>query len=208
MGDETKVSEGEESRGVSRRNALKAGVAVGVGAAAWSGVSITSLGGTPAYAAGCTFAIFVDLTDNKGCRNTDQGVGSCDKTKYGYHPLKSALPTGFSLTNNISEGLCCDSVPQGTPNPPPTAPTFGFPDNLKCRVFLEFSNASDGKCSTNPFLTVLFPPLPNPPADVGPLYIPLQCYPGVQSNTFYRIYAKCIGDSNPPECLNVGGGSV
>lgn len=44
----------DESR-ISRRNALKAAVGVGVGAVAWSGPQITSFGATPAYAAGCTF---------------------------------------------------------------------------------------------------------------------------------------------------------
>ena len=63
------------SSGLSRRNALKAGAAAGVGAIVWSGVSITSLGGTPAYGlAGCTGVINLDL--GGGCRNTDQGNGS------------------------------------------------------------------------------------------------------------------------------------
>jgi len=96
VGEElTEAVGGADSSGLSRRNALKAGVAVGVGVAAWSGVSITSLGGTPAYAQGCTGVIVVDLS--AGCRNTDQGAASnCTTGTYGYHPLKdTGLPTGF-----------------------------------------------------------------------------------------------------------------
>ena len=44
------TSDSSTAGGLSRRNALKAGVAVGVGAIAWSGPTITSLGGTPVYA--------------------------------------------------------------------------------------------------------------------------------------------------------------
>ena len=58
---ETSTTDGVNPAGdagaLSRRTALKAGVAAGVGAVAWSGMSITSLGGTPAYAAGCTGVI-------------------------------------------------------------------------------------------------------------------------------------------------------
>ena len=59
----TEGVEPEEKSGLSRRNALKAGVAVGVGAVAWSGVSITSLGGTPAYAQAVT-GIIIDRTQS------------------------------------------------------------------------------------------------------------------------------------------------
>ena len=42
------------SPGINRRNLLKGAAAAGVGVVAWSSPSITSIGGTPAYAAVCT----------------------------------------------------------------------------------------------------------------------------------------------------------
>jgi hypothetical protein len=184
MGDHGEV---DPKSGLSRRDALRAGVAVGVGAAVWSGVSITSLGGTPAYAAGCTFPTIVDLTGQTGCRNTDQGCGA----DFGYHTLKSDLPEGFFITDNIAEGTCCDEVI--------TAPKFNFPDGLTCVVYLEFSYASEGKC-TNPFRIEAFPgpsPLGTPTSD-SPIPVTLTCYPDVSPNTFYTIYAKCVGDGSDP----------
>ena len=84
--------------GSSRRAALKAGVGVGVGLVAWSGPTITSLGGTPAYALGCTFVVRVNLSE--GCRNTDQGCTARSR----YHSLDvSGLPTGYSISNPIGE---------------------------------------------------------------------------------------------------------
>src|SRR5205085_3820938 len=105
-------------RGLSRRAALKAGVATGVGVAAWSGVTITSLGGTPACAAACTNALVFKLAD---CRNTDQG--KCPSSSHidllAYHTLDTPFPPnqGFGLSNNPTEaGVCCSDYP-GTPNP-------------------------------------------------------------------------------------------
>ena len=97
----------ESPSGSSRRAALKAGVGVGVGLIAWSGPTITSLGGTPAYAAGCTFVIRIDLSG--GCRNTDQRVGCL----FGYHTTQPRRAAGgFSLANVIPEGTCCDDGPR------------------------------------------------------------------------------------------------
>jgi hypothetical protein len=174
----------------SRRNALKAGVAGGVGLAAWSGATITSLGGTPAYAAGCTFITNIDLSG--GCRNTDQGnTLPCGplSTFYGYHPIKdTGLPAGYTVTDNIAEHTCCS---------PTNTVHFNFPtdQNLQCAVVLAFSNASEGKC-TNPFSVTVF----GPDTD-GTVDIVLDCRPGVQSNSFYTINAHCNTIGAPPECI-------
>jgi hypothetical protein len=64
------MSTNENSKnGISRRNALKAGVAVGVGAVAWAGPTITSMGGTPAYAFTCTNFTLRSFAED---RNTTQ----------------------------------------------------------------------------------------------------------------------------------------
>ena len=78
---------------MSRRNALRAGVAVGVGVAAWSGASITSFGGTPAYAQTSTQTPQV-LDIGGGCRNTTQASG-CDP--FGYQSEDFTPPAGFTI---------------------------------------------------------------------------------------------------------------
>ena len=78
MADETPVTP-DESR-LSRRTALKAAIGVGVGAVAWSGPTITSMAGTPAYATACTFAVEFFLAND---RNTDQ-ANECDPG-FGFH---------------------------------------------------------------------------------------------------------------------------
>jgi hypothetical protein len=130
MSDESIEMSDTASNGFSRRNALKAGVAVGVGATAWSGATITSLGGTPAYAAGCTFAVQFDLVT---CRNTDQGAAQCPK-KFRYHVLGDQLANGFSIVNNILEGTCCSpgNGVNGTSHPVLKWTTSG----LTCQVRL------------------------------------------------------------------------
>ena len=76
----------------SRRAALKAGVAAGIGLAAWTGPTITSIGGTPAYAATCTnFTVNTTSAD----RNTNQGNCSGNGINYVKDPFN--LPAGYLL---------------------------------------------------------------------------------------------------------------
>jgi hypothetical protein len=184
MGD---VLQDNGSGGLSRRAALKAGVGVGVGVVAWSGPTITSLGATPAYAAGCTFVVNIDLSG--GCRNTDQR--SC--AAFGYHPLKdTGLPSGYSLTNNVPEGTCC------TEN---WTPVLHFPDGMQCAVTLEFSLPPN--CTG----TVQKSKVIGPETD-GAINIPLSCYDEIgpvtgefPSQTQYMITAKCNTEGAAPECI-------
>lgn len=173
--------------GVSRRAALKAGVGVGVGVVAWTGPTITSLGGTPAYAAGCTFIIEIDLSG--GCRNTDQG--NCAKPTpegvFGYHTLKdTGLPTGYSLTNNVAEGTCCTAG---------HAPVLHFPAGITCGATLRF--ALPGNCTGT-----LIEQVDIAPSSTGTLVIPLNCVPPpYPSQTQYTIVARCATTGAPMECL-------
>ena len=173
--------EQDGTKGWSRRQALKAGVAAGVGVAAWSGATITSLGGTPAYAAGCTFAQQFDLVD---CRNTDQGAGGC-APKFRYHELKDfGLPTGFAVTNNIPEGTCCNTS---------TVPLVSFPSGLSCEVRLVIADPN-GNCNTGIVGSVVL----GGPTQVSPIPIDFKC-PGETNFTFaihpsdkYRITVRCV----------------
>src|SRR6476469_7852214 len=178
MTDEvTRSSESEGNAGFSRRNALKAGVATGVGVAAWSGVTITSLGGTPAYAAACTNALVFTLAD---CRNTDQGKcpGSSHIDLLAYHPLDTPFPPGqgFGLANNVTtEGVCCTTFPGTNPNP-----VFTF-DNTKYKCLVRFkiySNNSNCKNNGTSGLDYNFVyPTTGVPSATGSITINLACPP-------------------------------
>jgi hypothetical protein len=188
MADEvTRSPESESGAGFSRRNALKAGVAAGVGVAAWSGATITSLGGTPAYAAGCTGVINIDLSG--GCRNTDQGTPCAGGDPFRFHVLKdTGLPAGFSLTNNISEGTCCN-VPSGSD------PIFNFPSGLTCNVILTFSNPP--QCAT-----LQQPAISLGQSSTGTLTVDLKCPTlAIKSSTQYTIVAKCATTGAPNDCI-------
>lgn len=171
------------SGGVSRRSALKMGVGAGVGLAAWSGVTITSLGGTPAYAAGCTFVVVIDLSG--GCRNTDQASGA----QFGYHTLKTDnLPDGYAIVNNIPEGTACNAghVSQLT-----------FPDGITCAVTIQF--AGPPNCSRGGRGSFTY----GPESD-GELDIEFVCLndPTFNPNTQYTIIATCNTTGAPVECLS------
>jgi hypothetical protein len=153
MSDEAvETTDSAEKGSFSRRNALKAGVAVGVGAAAWSGATITSLGGTPAFAGtGCTGVIHVDLSG--GCRNTDQGVPCPGGGDFRYHTLNT-VSSPFSLANNPAEGTCCDAV---TPQPVLSWTT----PNVTCVVHIQIYDGGlnacrnqTGTCSLTPLRRV------------------------------------------------------
>lgn len=174
----------------TRRNALKAGVGFGVGVAAWSAPSITSLGGTPVYAAGCTFVQRIVLS---GCRNTDQGAckGPGANTRFGYHTLSlSVLPSGYSLENAPPESTCCAEN---------WTAVLKFPAGITCNAVVRF--AAPGNCSgavVNSYV--------EGPSSTGSLPIQLRCVTNAQgqfpSNTQYTIIANCNTTGAPIECLN------
>ena len=222
MSEESTGVDSEESRGLSRRNALKAGVATGVGVAAWSGMSITSLGGTPAYASACSgLGPPIPLLD---CRNTDQG--NCSSVRY--HTLKN-VPFPYEVTHNIvdNSGICCDKF---GPNPPPggtdTAfPQFLFPGtshpvsgqaNQKCTVFMEFYIGGDTSCenrnlnnrtgwikygpSTTGIINIF-----DPTAATGscPLGSTGPCPEFSTSGTKMTIFAICTAADFPDSCFTL-----
>lgn len=92
----------------SRRTALKAGVAVGVGALAWGGPQIGPLGVTPAYATHCTAPLFGFFI---GCNNT---IAGCTDG-VGYKPISGSFGTGGQLTSLFPQaGGCPEDSPQAT----------------------------------------------------------------------------------------------
>jgi hypothetical protein len=195
MSDESIEITDTGSNGFSRRNALKAGVAVGVGAAAWSGAAITSLGGTPAYATGCTFAVQFDLVT---CRNTDQGAAQCTQ-KFRYHVLGDQLASGFSIQNNITEGTCCSpgNGANGTSHPVLKWTTTG----LFCQVALVL--ALPDNCSGTQLGSVVLGSGTNGTTGID---IDLACpgdagFPVIPSQSQYKITVSCVTDGKQ-DCFN------
>jgi hypothetical protein len=194
--DVTEGIEPEEKSGLSRRNALKAGVAVGVGAAAWSGVSITSLGGTPAYAAGCTGARTFTLTN---CDSADSRSG----TQFAYQGMQATGDANFFISDPPpSTGTNCqDFAALNT--------AFVFPAGFECRIVVRFFNGGKSTCAAFPDKGVTHTHyLPNDAVptqfdQVSPLPIDFTCYEadiGGQ-NWFYSVEAQCRTLGSPASCF-------
>jgi hypothetical protein len=152
-----------------------------VGLVAWTGPTITSLGGTPAYAAGCTFIVVLDLSG--GCRNTDQASGA----DFGYHTLKdTGLPAGYSISNNAPEGTACNAG---------WVVVLHFPAGITCAAKVQFNGP--GNCSGADRGHIDYAP-----SSSGTLNMPLTCVtPAFASSTQYTIVAKCNTTGAPPQCL-------
>jgi hypothetical protein len=210
MSDDVKAVEadaGADGRsGLSRRAALKAGVAVGVGAAAWSGVSITSLGGTPAYANGCTGTITFLLS--APCRNTDN-ASTCDGKILRWHELEPQLPDNFSIDNPIpNSGTCCEDEHTAFLN---------FPEGLTCAVNIKLFEKNACGPGDDLVFEINFGPssAPEMPPGPGELAMNFRCplvteytaghvdeFPDVPPDSFYTITASCITTGADPSCFD------
>ena len=190
MGTEV-VDDGQDrSNGASRRAVLRAGVGVGVGLVAWSGPTITSLGGTPAYAAGCTFVTRTDISG--GCRNLDYGSGGdCD---FRYHAIIfSTLPPGHEVLNPIIEGACCGIWTS----------TLVFPADENCAVRVSVfpkavADTTGARCSGDSVSEQYGP-------ERGPfLNFEYPCFAEARDKPFseYRIEVVCNTTNAPVECLD------
>ena len=145
--------------GSSRRAALKAGVGVGVGLIAWSGPTITSLGGTPAYAAGCTFVQQFTLAD---CRNTTSRR-SCQPPP----TLGCRRSTTCRFHHRVQRG------PERTSVAGPASRPSDSTDDIVCRYVLQLFR---DPCSQAPAERYCVGPPGGPSA--SPLAIPLVCPAG------------------------------
>lgn len=190
----------ESSSAMNRRNLLKGAAAVGVGAAVWTVPSITSLGGTPAYADTCTSG-FTNYA--LGSRNTACNCGNPPNDKFiSYKELGTpcagdgnALPAGFTayLAQSAGGSPITDS---GTcPVRPPNANTgagvqANVPSGLFCKTVVRIYQG--GQCG-NVFDEFVGPILS------GPGFYPLPdapCQGG--GNVFISVILRC---SREEECL-------
>ncbi len=142
MADETSVTP-DESR-MSRRTALKAAIGVGVGAVAWTGPTITSMAGTPAYAEACTnFTFKFVLTDM--ATNSSNG---CDTVSFQNSPqVDSAIENYFGLSGNETAPYYTD-FPNGQLVGCADSETcddysFSFPDSDTCTVTIRMYFTSE-----------------------------------------------------------------
>ena len=181
MSEELVHDGGDRRNGASRRAALKAGVGVGVGLVAWSGPTITSLGGTPAYALGCTFVVRINLSG--GCSNIDSGGG----LRFRVPPARRqrvSRPATASPTPSLS-GVCCGTV----------VSTLTFPEGFTCVATIRFNGPPN---CTGPLVGLLrF----GPESD-GSLDISFDCLSTVPpANTQYQVIVTCNTTNAPLECL-------
>lgn len=113
--------------GLSRRRALQAGVGAGIGLVAWSGATITSMGGTPAYAEACTnFTLnlaFVDMSTNQssGCASFSYNNSPPIQVKA---PGNGPNPYGWTVPGG-GNFKCADT---------PGCYQLTFPANETCKV--------------------------------------------------------------------------
>lgn len=108
-----KQSGGRRDQVATRRTALKAGVAAGVGVAAWTGPQIGRLGATPAYAAHCTPNQFTttNFSINKTQVNWGNSCNSGDSGTYGNFGAPETLSNGVIFD---ADGGCSQNSVQYT----------------------------------------------------------------------------------------------
>lgn len=195
MGDQENSQIEDGTGGVDRRMLLKGAIATGVGVAAWSVPSITSLGGTPAYAAVCTVGF---TTYNLNVRNTDCGPCAGDAVRY------KPWTTNQCPTDNYSPGAALASKRCGGPTGgdgvcPPDAGVCvgGVPTGQVCklRVIIQQGNCGDPpirSALSASFTTATFVPLP------AVVCGPLPDGTNLPGNIFARIQIVC---STQEACL-------
>lgn len=174
------MTDNSSDKSVGRRGVLKGAVAAGVGVAAWSTPSITSIGGTPVYAAACTSPVFYY---EAGSRNTDCG-GCTGSIRYKQWDTSQCSGTPFPGTATLTTSTG-GAPPQAGLCPPNAYVTVtGAPASQYCvvRVAVYLGNCSGTFItggSTPPFSggggTV---PLP-----------PVNCSP--PNNKFLRVQVVC-----------------
>lgn len=182
--------EREFSGALSRRNLLKGAAAAGVGVAVWSSPSITSIGGTPAYAAVCTKG-FTNYA--LGSRNTSCSCGDPQVQKYAdFKPLGTPCAgDGSTFTGSayLSVGPGGPAIPESGECPQVAGGNAGvtvtsLPNpNLYCRTVVRIWQG--GSCGGS-YTEVVGPIFQ------GPTFYPL---PGVPcqggGNIFISVILRC-----------------
>ena len=200
MSESVETSEAS-SAGMDRRSVLRAAVAAGVGVAVWSSPSITSIGGTPAYADMCTaghqdYALGSRNTDCS-CGKPNTATGKLVRYKDLHTPCAgdgSAFPGTWALTDGPggtpvgNNGTCPKNPEDGDQNAGISASPTNT--NLYCKSVVRLWQG--GSCG-NTFQEFVGPVVQ------GTGFYPL---PGISctsnGNIFISVLLRC---SVEPECL-------
>lgn len=176
-------TEDQERRSVGRRGLLKGAAAAGVGIAAWSVPSITSLGGTPVYAAVCTRPVD---TFEAGSRNTDCTVNCLSGSiRYKNWSTKQCPGPAWSGAAYLSDSGGTPAPGSGLCTPQAHATVSGVPAGLKCVVHVQ---VTQGNC-TNDIISQGSSPVFDHSTTV-PLPL-VTCGSGTSSNLFTRVQIIC-----------------
>ena len=164
---------------LSRRNALKAGAAVGIGVAAWSGPQIGQLGSAPAYAGVCS-------PGEKDCVSDQQNVswGNCGNPQIAYiHPLTGSL-TVLNNTINVSTVAGCS-------NGAASVTATGIPTGVTCEPSVYFFLMSNGATVGTPWVGT--------PGTGGTVSWTVPSLPKTNPASAFYIFSMCCS-SDPGDC--------
>lgn len=204
-----------EDGGVDRRKLLKGAVAAGVGVVAWSSPSISSLGGTPAYAAVCTggstkWFIGSRNTDCGGCQSGGtsyvrykQLQGDCGSETFLPPADIKKVPTVWTppgsnrtVTMNWTDSGNCSPEIGGDARVTISAPLDPNADTLEyCVIRIEITTGQCGNVTGSRALVTDSVPLGG-----GIVDMPLVSCTGLPNKTFTSAYLVCADD---PACLSV-----
>lgn len=205
---------GLDEAGNARRKVLKAGVAVGVGVVAWSGPTISSIGGTPAYAAVCTQPAVqqFDLADDTNVDLRDLcDIGGNQYVWWQDNFGTPTLPAGYTIDLSQFSGEC-SNIPRPI--------SWTSPSDVKCQLQVTVYNQNGSPIiGVSPSSSVSFT-VNEGPGDSGTAPIPpptatRQCFSratpaneydsscyGIASNARYSISLVCV-DKNA-QCFPLG----
>ena len=183
------------SGGTTRRTALKVAAATGIGAYAWSGPTISHLGGAPAYAGICTKPT-TPVEYDFGTRNTDVSCYDKKTQTGGWFRWKEPNNTPFPVTfsPSIAEpGRCSTQAITATFSPPG--------GSQRCRFKLGLVSPAGGGTLLGTFAGPGLPVIAGasfqavPPSGVGLINIPYN------ENTQLTLTAQCVpaGECFPDE---------
>lgn len=174
----------QTSSALTRRNAIKAAAAVGVGAAAWTGPKIGVFGASPAYAGVCSPGELSCAETGQLSTQPNCGAGTGQNASFSF-----SLPT---LNLNV-DGNAVTATASDAPNSCTDGQTNILISNasLTCQVRVRFFEQGGGNA-------VLFDQTFSGSASIA---IPNIIRSTVQSSSVFLVIGVCCS-SDPADCFN------
>lgn len=192
-------SDTQSAGSIDRRRLLKTAAAAGVGVAVWSTPSITSIGGTPVYAAACTgtTARYDVGYSQTSCNCDNNGVSSIKYTPITSQCGGTAVPLGYAATITDGSGTplgasgsCAPGTVQNGNNNAGTAhATLTVPSGQFCKLEVF---ATVGNCGTVIANTTVSTGIVTGPATSSVALPPVSCSGG--GNVFFQAVLVCSND--------------